>query len=100
VPEAISFRSSFVRSETISFGLIPKLQASAGLKLIGPPGTVRPGNLKAIVSGTLPKLIVSVDNKLLLKSLVSGALIPLPILVISEAFLGPPKQHYFPSERC
>jgi hypothetical protein len=96
-PETISFRSSFVRPETMSFGLIPKPQVSAGLKLIGPPGTVRPGQLKAIVSGTLPKLIVSVHNKLLLKPLVSGTLIPLPILIVSETFLGPPKQLYFRS---
>jgi hypothetical protein len=96
-PETISFRSSFLCPETISFGLIPKLQVSASLKLIGPSGTARPGHLKSIVSGTLPKLIVSVDNKLLLKLLVSGGLCHLLILIISETFLGAPKPHSFQS---
>jgi hypothetical protein len=34
-------RHSFICPETISFGLIPKLQVSASLKLVGLPGTAR-----------------------------------------------------------
>jgi hypothetical protein len=48
-------------------------------------------------SADVREKIVSVHNKLLLKPLVSGALIPLPILVISDVFLGPPKQPHFRS---
>jgi hypothetical protein len=43
--------------------------------------------------------IVSGKTKLLLKLMVSCLLIPLLVLIISETFLGAPKQLYFRSDR-
>jgi hypothetical protein len=62
------------------------------------PGRTVPGGPMSFRSaetcsfGIKPSLIVSGRTKLLLKLMVSGALIPLLILIISETFLDAPKQ--------
>jgi hypothetical protein len=85
-------------TETISFGSVPE---TIDFRCPGrdvPDGPMSFRLADTCSFGINPKLIVSGQTKLLLKLMVSGLLIPLLILVISETFLGAQKQLYFRSD--
>jgi hypothetical protein len=74
-------------TETISFESVSETVAfrCPGRTVPGGPMSFRPAETCSF--GIKPKLIVPWRRKLLLKLMVSGTLIPLLILIISEMFL-------------